>query len=154
MRVMARDAVLQRIEKEVGLPLDFRHPFTGHYPPMVVLYTNYNLRKQVRVIERVTGLRIKAHVEKLSRIMAEPGKETKQTLWWYACENPIVRPTSLSMRSCLIMPFRRAPQLRSCSPRSSFPGTRRLKAFFQSSRARMSITSRLFSATPTLLFDP
>ena len=77
---MVRDAVLQHIEKEIGFPLDLGPPFAGCYPSMVVLYTNYNLRKRVWLIERATGEQTNVYVEKLSRIMAEPGKETKQVL--------------------------------------------------------------------------
>ena len=90
MRILVRDAVLAHIRKEVGFTLDLGLPFCDEYPSMIVLYTNYNAMKRTWIIERVTRKRLKAHVQRLNRIMAEPGEETKEIMWWYARENPIV----------------------------------------------------------------
>ena len=95
MRILVRDAVLEHIRKEVGFTLSLGHPFCDEYPSMIVLYTNYNAMKRTWIIERVTRKRLKAHVQRLSRIMAEPGEETQEIMWWYARENPIVRSVSL-----------------------------------------------------------
>ena len=85
-----RDAVLLHIEGQIGVTLDLGHPFCDEYPSMIVLYTNYNVMKRTWIIERVTRKRVATLIQKLSRIMAEPGEETKEIMWWYARENPIV----------------------------------------------------------------
>ena len=95
MCILVRKAVLLHIEKAIGFTLDLGDPFCDEYPSMIVLYTNYNVMKRTWIIERVTGERMATHIQKLSRIMAEPGEETKEIMWWYARENPIVRSVSL-----------------------------------------------------------
>ena len=89
----AGEDVVEDIAEKLGFgfSLDYGTPFCHEYMGMVVLYTNYNIQRRHWIIDRLAGS-VKKAIKILNRIMAEPGEEEKQPMWYYdAVEIPIVR---------------------------------------------------------------
>ncbi|KAH9939006.1 uncharacterized protein BXZ73DRAFT_99681 [Epithele typhae] len=84
-----QDDIISDIENRMGFRVFLGYPVSFDYDFMVVLCTNYNIAKRQWIIERVTRKDIDETIATLSEIMAEPGEESKEVMWWYAQENPI-----------------------------------------------------------------